>query len=359
MASPLLQVGAVINFRYEVRGHLGGGTNGVVYEVFDLRQREVSALKLLVGTPPTAVWEESAILTQVGGDYLLPIRNADLAAGVPFIVTAVATNGTIGKGMRAGVGVAPTQAATWIQQASRGLARIHDLGLLHNDIKPENIFLGDDNQALVGDLGLACLRDTNGMGHFAGTLTTVAPEVALVGAAVPSSQWPSARPTSVASDIYSLAATFYMLVAGRPIHAFPSNDMVANFSIVANETPTDIRDVAPHVPKGLGATIMRALSKDPVNRPESASALDAGIGSRPRQRRSWVRVAPHPGHTSCFQGVRGGSKIEVCAIPTGTGTQHRIVCQHQVSGRKAANPTNVSRASALPRALRVVLRDLA
>lgn len=249
MTSPTaLPRGAVINQRYEVLDKLGQGANGVVYRVRDHTQNMVVALKLIPVADPLTAWDEAHVLTGLRGQYMLPILNADLASGMPFIVTEVARHGSAADGLRAGVGVAIDRAVRWVQQACRGTARVHDVGLLHTDIKPDNLFIDDDGDALVADLGLACLRDAAGRGHFAGTPPTMAPEVAGVVVTVPQSEWGLQRPTSVASDVYSLGATLYWLIAGRP--PFEGADPIACMTAVAAGPPPSIRDLAPHVPRG-------------------------------------------------------------------------------------------------------------
>src|SRR4249919_2520958 len=135
-------VGQRINNRYEIRGYLGGGANGEVYQVFDHHQEHLCALKLFKQTNVTGAWHEAAVLTGLDGEFVLPILNADLAAGVPFMVPDI--------------GLDVEHAARWTQQACRGVARIHDKNLLHNDIKPANLFLDANDNVMVGDLGFSC-----------------------------------------------------------------------------------------------------------------------------------------------------------------------------------------------------------
>ena len=90
-------------------------------------------------------------------DHILEIRNADLYAGRPYIVTALAEHGTLETELAAtnGLGLDVDQVITWIRQASMGVARAHDKSLVHNDIKPANLFLTANKECLVGDFGLA------------------------------------------------------------------------------------------------------------------------------------------------------------------------------------------------------------
>jgi serine/threonine-protein kinase len=329
---------------------------GVVYEVRDHHQNEISALKFILAPLPVVGWREAQILTGLRGEFILPVRNAELASGgVPFIVTAVAPR-TVAKVMQPDIGVDVDRAVQWVRQATRGVARIHDAGLLHNDIKPENLFLDGNDSVLVGDLGVACLRDASGAGHFAGTAETMAPEVASIGATVPPPNWPAHRPTTVASDVYSLGATLYWLLAGVPPFTVPGDGIATMRSVVAGPPPW-IRDVAPHVSRALADRIERAMNRDPADRYSSVAEFDAALGNLPSVVRRWNRVPRHSGHTDCFIGIGHGSDLGVCAVTTGVRTQHRIEIRHAASGRRVNPWPLVSTPRSLPRALRTAFRD--
>lgn len=154
----LIPVGQFIANRYEVLAALVPGGQGDVYRVLDHYENAVGVLKLLNPATLTAgLWDEAQILRQLADDHILPIRNADVFAGQPFIVTALAEHGTLETTLAAtsGVGLDADRVVTWIRQASIGVARGHDASLVHNDIKPGNLFLTANNECLVGDFGLA------------------------------------------------------------------------------------------------------------------------------------------------------------------------------------------------------------
>lgn len=353
-------VGGIIRNRYEVTGWIGGGANGQVYEVIDHHQGgRVCALKLMSNIPAAGPWHEAAVLTGLDGEFVLPILNADEVNGVPFIVTEVMRNKSLEQRIPSGTGVSVDQACRWMQHACRGLARIHDRSLLHNDIKPENLFLDDNDEVLVGDLGLACLMDANGKGHFAGTPTTMAPEVATIPLTVPDHLIPQQRPTSVPSDVYSLGATLYWLLAGHPVYPPGGLTVDQYLTLVTTTPPTPIRDVAPHVPQGLGSIVMRAIECNPNDRYASPAALDAAIGARTKPTRNWTRTPPCAGHSACFEGTRSGHvTLKVCAVPTGRRTQHAIQVHRQQSGHKVKPWPTVTNESGLAQALRAKFRAL-
>jgi serine/threonine protein kinase len=150
------------------------------------------------------VWQEAQVLRHLRDDHIRDIRNAAVTLGRPYIVTAFARHGTLESALTAtgGTGVPVDDVVTWMRQAAMGVARAHDASLLHNDLKPGNLFLNANRERLVGDFGLASLipaGQTNTIANGA-TPETAAPEVAATwGTGVPSA--------SVASDVYSLGAS--------------------------------------------------------------------------------------------------------------------------------------------------------
>jgi eukaryotic-like serine/threonine-protein kinase len=326
-----LPVGARIHNRYVVLAHLGGGVNGEVYRVLDERQRIEVALKMLdlAHKPPGGWYVEAEFLTQLRGDFILPILNADDEAGVPFIVTEIMANGSTADQIVPGIGVPVDKAATWVQQACAGISRIHDKRVLHNDIKPANLFLDEDENVLVGDFGLVCPMDKAGNGHAAGSAETLAPDVITAGV------------SNVRTDVYSLGATLYELIAGHWLNPAITHlaDPAVVYPMVVAHTPVPIGNVAPHVPVGLRSIIMKAVDPNPAKRYADPGELGAAIGGRAKQRRTWVRTVPCPGHTMCFIGTRpGANDYQVCAVPINARGRHHIRSRHVHSGQKLSLP---------------------
>lgn len=339
----------IIDSRYQVRNPLGQGSFGVVYEVLDLHLDEVCALKLLNRTP-FGDWTEAQILRQVHGEHILPILNADLASGHPYVVTDLAIHGTVATQITPDIGVPIALAVQWARQACQGVARLHDHKLLHCDIKPENLFLNDRQDALVGDLGLAQLQDHNGLAVACGSMPTMAPEVARVG--VSGQYVPSNRTYGVRSDVYSLGATlFWMLSGAQPVPG------VVSHADVWNAPQPDLWMVAPHVPQGLRDTVNKAIARDPADRFASPADLDAALGGRTLQVREWARVVPHIGHEQCFFGdMKGASQLQVCAISKGGSPQNQIVVSHVGTGRALKKASRTARRAGLAVALRSAFR---
>jgi serine/threonine-protein kinase len=322
-------VGRRIRNRYRVLGYLGGGENGRVYEVWDERQDQRCALKMLNNTF-FGTWAEARVLTGLRGDYILPILNTDDEGGVAFIVTEVMENGSTEDHIVQGVGARVDEATEWVRQAAIGIARVHDSGLIHMDIKAGNLFLDEDRRVLVGDFGLANPSDANGVGSAGGgSPETMAPEIAAGGLA------------SVRTDVYSLGATLYHLLTGdwmnpalRPLTDW--NQL--NAAVAAHGAPRPLGEVAPHVPVGLGTIVMKAIDPDPSRRYATSDELAAALGARTRPARTWTRDQPCSGHTTCFTGIKAGaSTFKVCAVPTGSRGRHIIESRRIPAGTRV-NP---------------------
>lgn len=338
----------IIAGRYEVRRPLGKGNFGEVYEVLDLHLKHVCALKLLA-TTPFGNWAEAQILRQVHGEFILPVLGADLAAGRCYVVTELATHGTVAHQITS-VGIPITLATRWARQACQGVARLHDHRLLHGDIKPENLFLNSRQDALVGDLGLAQLQDSNGMVEACGSKPTMAPEVARVG--VPGQAVPTTRTYGVRSDVYSLGATLFWMLAGAP--PVPGARTTADVWFASQP---DLWLVAPHVSQGLRDIVNKAIARNPSDRYASPADLDAALGGRSLQTRAWTRVNPHSGHEQCFVGDKiGASQVQVCAVPTGKRTRIDIEASHAKSGRAIKKASRNVAKSSLASGLRSTFR---
>lgn len=337
----------VLDGRYEVLRVLGAGSFGEVYEVFDHNLRVHAALKLLGQAPSSGhPWAEAHVLQALDGPFVLKVLNADVHLGQQYIVTELAVNGTIADHIVSDVGVPVEQARRWTRDLCHGVARMHRDRLVHRDIKPENVFLSAKGAAMVGDVGLAQLVDDDGSAAAAGTLLTMAPEVAGAACGGPVNSY------TVRSDVYSIGASLYWMLAGHRV--LPAATTYAD--VVAGQ-PDDLAEAAPHVPLPLRKAVMKALSADPAARFASVVELDAAIGGVGSPRRRWDRRSPHSGHEQCFRGVGSSAAIELCVV-----AQERpgtVALRHQyASGRSLAKHDRVVTRARLAAAIRSTIRAI-
>lgn len=349
--------GQLIDGRYEIQAVLAPGGQGDVYQVFDHRENDVYVLKLLDPNVLSGnVWREAQILRQLRDDHILEIRNASVALGRPYIVTALAQHGTLDSALAAtnGAGLPIDEVVTWIRQAAMGVARAHDASLIHNDLKPGNLFLNANRECLVGDFGTASLLP---QGH-----TTAPPQGATPATAAPevTSTWgTNAAVASVASDVYSLGATAFWLLAGRPPIDLTGIPPQLQMQTAANGQPPRLRDVAPHVPQGLAAIIEKAIARTPTDRHATIGDFAAALGSRPAVPRKWTRTNEHAGHIGCWRGERtGASTYTLCVQPGTKAGSCEVTTRHQNSGARVPNGTRACRVANWPQAVRAVMRAL-
>lgn len=336
----------VVAGRYEVIRELGRGSFGQVLEVIDHTLGTVCALKLLSDDIFVGPWAESQILRGLRGEFILPILNADVVANSRYVVTEVMTGGTVHDCIVPSVGMPVERAVRWAREACQGVARVHDSGLIHGDIKPGNLFLDHRGEVLVGDFGLAQRLDANGAARAVGTPDTMAPEAAAALVRLVSSD----LTYTMSCDIYSLGATLFWMLAG-----VPASSGMSSLHDIATQPRPDIWDVAPHLSQGLRNVVNKAISFDNSQRQTSASELAAELGRCASRDRTWDRVAPHTGHEQCYIGFKGGSVIEVC-VARDNATRVNITARHAGSGRRVRKGERTSTRSALPASLRSVFR---
>lgn len=165
------------------------------------------------------------------------------------------------------------------------LGYAHSRGIIHRDVKPANILVGDDSLLKIGDFGIAKAAtgsDITTTGAIIGTVAYISPEYA------------RDRELDARSDLYSLGVVLYELAAGRP--PFGEGSDVATALRHVNEPPPALRSVRAGISRQLEAVVMRALEKDPDKRFSSAREMQEALldvtGGRPAPRTTTMRTPP-------------------------------------------------------------------
>ena len=239
--------GQLFDKRYRLLALIGGGGFGEVWRAFDTHRNYEVALKLIRSRDRGATWHEASLLTALRSEHILEVNNADVAVDVPYLDTALADCSLDARCEPHGT--EPGQAVDWMRRALRGLDLCHRRGLLHRDVKPQNVFLTSAGVAKLGDFGAAALMDAAGTAAPGGDLRIRAPELLEGGRA------------SISSDVYSAACTLYALVTGQLPFAGITQQADLVDAIVQANYP-GVRDLAPHVSQALAEKIRTGMSTE-------------------------------------------------------------------------------------------------
>ena len=248
--------------RYEVRDVLGRGNMGVVYLGHDPVIDRPVALKS-VALPESITEDERTVFLE---RFFLEARAAgklthpnvvvtfdaatDEATGIPFIAMELVNGKTLAELLREKGSIHWEEAVALAVPIASGLQKAHEAGIVHRDIKPANIILGDGQMPKIADFGIAKLPASNltQEGAVIGTPYFMSPEH-LKGEALDGR-----------SDLFSLGAMLYNLIAGRP--PFQGADPASVFSQTLYKDPTPLTELAPDAPAALDRVVSRALAKD-------------------------------------------------------------------------------------------------
>jgi formylglycine-generating enzyme required for sulfatase activity len=254
---------------------------GVVFRARAADGRAV-AIKLL--TRPTSVEararfeRERRLLASLGeSDGFVPLLDAGEEKGQPYLVMPLLEGGTLRARLARGALSIPDVISLG-EALGVALATAHARGVVHRDLKPDNILYGPGGRPLVADLGIAK--------HFAGDSPGASQSVALsrtgellgtVGYMAPE-QAMDAKAAGPAADVFSSGAILYECLTGWP--AFEGRTLVEVMEKVLGEVPSPITNVRPETPPWLAAVVDRALARDPRQRFPDGAALLAAVRAR-------------------------------------------------------------------------------
>jgi eukaryotic-like serine/threonine-protein kinase len=270
------RVAHVLAPAYDVEKEVGRGGMGIVYRAKDVRLKRVVAVKLL---PPelayrteirTRFLQEAETAAQLSHPNIVPIYTVDEREGLVYFVMAFIDGDNLGTKLRAQGTLAPEPATRVLKEVAQALAFAHARGVIHRDIKPDNILLADDGRAMVTDFGIArAVDETTGTrltatGVAIGTPAYMSPE-----------QCAGDRTIDGRSDLYALGVVGYQMLSGAP--PFTGSSTPALLVKQISEAPVPLRDRRSDVPEQLANIIMKLLAKAPSDRFADANALVAAL----------------------------------------------------------------------------------
>ncbi len=275
-ALPSIQSGVLLGARYEVRGFIGKGAMARVYLAQDLEKREPVAVKVLdVMTHKDREARERFLreATAVAGlDHPNIVKMFDTGErgdGAPYLVMEYLFGETFGSYLRREKKMDPALAVPLLIKAGDALAAAHEAGVVHRDVKPDNLFLigepGEPYDVRLLDFGFAKLRQATQTqaGMAIGTAEYMAPEQGL------------ADPVDGRTDVYGLGAVLYRVLTGElPFRATDDAELIAKLALLP---PTPPRHWNPAVDARLETIVTSALRKMPENRYPSMKKMLADL----------------------------------------------------------------------------------
>ncbi|MEP6730335.1 MAG: serine/threonine-protein kinase [bacterium] len=264
--------------RYSIDCELGRGGMGVVYLAREVHLDRLVAIKLL--PPEKAAFpqlrdrflREARLAAKLSHPHIIPIHAVDEVDGFVFYVMSYVDGETLAQRVRHRGPMSASDGVRVLREVAWALAYAHSQGLVHRDVKPDNILIeSSTGRALVADFGIAAaVGDASGDG-ISGTPEFMSPEQALGG------------DIDARSDLYGLGATAFYAFSGRvPFEGRSATEILAR---QVTEQPPPLASLGLAVPRKLASLVDRCLAKEPANRPASAEALAEQLGVAMDQRR--------------------------------------------------------------------------
>jgi serine/threonine-protein kinase len=206
---------------------------------------------------------EAVVGRKISHPHLISVLSAHVGAAPYFLVMPLLDGRSLGGRLAAGERLSVPAALWFARQTAEGLDALHQTGWMHADVKPSNIFVSPDGHATLLDLGFARQpADATSIVDrcVTGTMHDIAPEMLT-----------SALRPDIRSDIYSLGATLYETLGGRPPFQAPSLEQLADLHRQAEPRP--LRLLNPHVPAEVARFVHQMLAKEPLRRPQTPAEV--------------------------------------------------------------------------------------
>ena len=262
---------------YEIYGLIGKGGMGEVYRARDTRLDRTVAIKVLpaefsVQEERLRRFEQEAqVLGALSHPNLLAIYDVGAQDGTHFLVSELLEGESLRQ--RLEEGALPLRKAMELGvQIAKGLAAAHEKGIVHRDIKPDNIFLTRDGRAKILDFGLAKQSGATAAERTRPSPRCTQPGVVLGTAGYMSPEQVRGKPADARSDIFSFGAILYEMVAG--LRAFQCESSVETMNAILKQDPPAISG---DVPPAIERVIRRCLEKAPDERFQSARDLSFAL----------------------------------------------------------------------------------
>jgi serine/threonine-protein kinase len=266
----------VLTATYELDREIGRGGMGIVYKARDRRLKRSVAIKVL---PPelsfrseirTRFLREAETAAQLSHPNIVPIYSVDERDGMVYFVMALVEGENLAVRLHQRGALEADETRRILLEVARALDYAHERGVVHRDIKPDNILIQHDGRVMVTDFGIA-RAVTEGSdarltatGMAIGTPAYMSPEQSM-----------GERQIDGRSDLYSLGVVGYQMLSGElPFEAQSTPALLVKH---LSERPTPVDERRPDAPRDLARAVMLCLEKDPANRFPSAGALAVAL----------------------------------------------------------------------------------
>jgi tetratricopeptide (TPR) repeat protein len=260
---------------YELQGEIGRGAMGRVYRAVHLPTGAVRAVKTLTGAGDVELLlrfrREAEVLARLDGKGVVAVHDTGVEGRTPWLAMDLMPGASLAARIKSAGGTLPWREAVPVAVVlARTLSRCHAAGLVHRDLKPDNVLFGDDGEPRLADFGLvrdgaSSLTET---GTLLGTPAYMAPEQ-LEG-----------KPVDGKADVFALGALLYATIAGRP--ASPGKTVVEIHRAAASGKRAPASAFA-SCPRALDRALALALAPRPDDRPsadELAKTLESVLGAK-------------------------------------------------------------------------------
>ena len=280
----------VIDGRYRAERRLGAGGMAEVWCAEDEVLGRLVAVKLMGGRfaeDPEfreRFRREAQAAAGMQHPNIVGVYDRSEWDGTPYIAMELVDGKTLKELVTERGPLPPEVAVGLTEQVLRALGYAHRRGIVHRDVKPQNVIIDRDGQAKVADFGIARAGDTSEMtqaGAIVGTMQYLSPEQA------------EGHPVDRRADLYSVGIVLYELLTGRVPFEGEAPISIALKQI--NELPVPPGQLRPGLPPALEAVVLRALEKDPARRFQSAEEFIAALEAARRAPTRQIVMEPTPG----------------------------------------------------------------
>jgi serine/threonine-protein kinase len=252
---------------------IGRGSQAIVYKCHQVATDRTVAVKFLLASAAgdaesqQRFIQEARSAAQLTHPNIVTIHQIGFLKGTLYIVMEYVDGGSLAEMLTVRKRFDPAEAVAIVRQAAEGLRYAHSRGFIHRDIKPQNLLLTSEGVVKIADMGLVrhvASAEEGKEWKAYGTPYYISPE-----------QVTGDPPPDFRTDIYSLGATLYEMVTGRPPFTAPTPQEIMRQHVI--EPLPDAGQFVPDLPASLCALLAKALAKEPEDRYPSAADLIAAL----------------------------------------------------------------------------------